>query len=183
MSAAKGNAIKIAINCDMGEAFGLYRMGDDEAHDAADHHRQRRLRLPCLRLQPHAHDRAAGQAARRQGRRPSFAARSSGLRPARDEDAAARSWPTASIYQIGALKGFLDAEGMTLNHIKPHGALYGMAARNRGDRPRGLRRRRRLQGAADGHGRHLAREDLYARAAIGSSRSSMPTSTIVTTAA
>ncbi len=33
------------------------------------------------------------------------------------------------IYQIGALKGFLDAEGMPLNHIKPHGALYGMAAR------------------------------------------------------
>jgi UPF0271 protein len=27
------------------------------------------------------------------------------------------------------LKGFLDAEGMPLNHIKPHGALYGMAAR------------------------------------------------------
>ena len=25
------------------------------------------------------------------------------------------------IYQIGALKGFLDAEGMPLNHIKPHG--------------------------------------------------------------
>ena len=33
------------------------------------------------------------------------------------------------IYQIGALKGFLEAEGMPLNHIKPHGALYGMAAR------------------------------------------------------
>ena len=33
------------------------------------------------------------------------------------------------IYQIGALKGFLEAEGMTLNHIKPHGSLYGMAAR------------------------------------------------------
>jgi UPF0271 protein len=33
------------------------------------------------------------------------------------------------IYQIGALKGFLDAEGMALNHIKPHGSLYGMAAR------------------------------------------------------
>ena len=26
-------------------------------------------------------------------------------------------------------EGFLDAEGMTLNHIKPHGSLYGMAAR------------------------------------------------------
>jgi UPF0271 protein len=33
------------------------------------------------------------------------------------------------IYQVGALKGFLEAEGMTLNHIKPHGSLYGMAAR------------------------------------------------------
>jgi UPF0271 protein len=33
------------------------------------------------------------------------------------------------IYQIGALKGFLDAAGLPLNHIKPHGALYGMAAR------------------------------------------------------
>lgn len=34
------------------------------------------------------------------------------------------------IYQVGALAGFLKAEGMALNHIKPHGALYGMAARN-----------------------------------------------------
>ena len=34
------------------------------------------------------------------------------------------------IYQVGALAGFLKAEGMGLNHIKPHGALYGMAARN-----------------------------------------------------
>jgi UPF0271 protein len=30
MSAAKGNAIKLAINCDMGESFGLYKIGDDE---------------------------------------------------------------------------------------------------------------------------------------------------------
>jgi UPF0271 protein len=34
------------------------------------------------------------------------------------------------IYQIGALKGFLEAEGMLLHHIKPHGSLYGMAARD-----------------------------------------------------
>jgi len=34
------------------------------------------------------------------------------------------------IYQVGALKAFLDAEAMALNHIKPHGALYGMAARS-----------------------------------------------------
>ena len=34
------------------------------------------------------------------------------------------------IYQVGALKAFLDAEGMPLNHIKPHGALYGAASRD-----------------------------------------------------
>ncbi|KAH9850512.1 lactam utilization protein lamb [Lenzites betulinus] len=34
------------------------------------------------------------------------------------------------IYQVGALTGFLLAHGMTLNHIKPHGAVYGMTARD-----------------------------------------------------
>jgi 5-oxoprolinase (ATP-hydrolysing) subunit A len=34
------------------------------------------------------------------------------------------------IYQCGALKGFLDAEGMPLTYIKPHGALYGAGARD-----------------------------------------------------
>jgi UPF0271 protein len=34
------------------------------------------------------------------------------------------------IYQVGALKGFLEANDMELNHIKPHGALYGVASRD-----------------------------------------------------
>ncbi|MCW2841175.1 MAG: LamB/YcsF family protein [Aeromicrobium sp.] len=33
-------------------------------------------------------------------------------------------------YQVGALKGFLDAEGVELDHIKPHGSLYGMVAKD-----------------------------------------------------
>lgn len=33
-------------------------------------------------------------------------------------------------YQVGALVGFLDAEGIALDHIKPHGSLYGMVARD-----------------------------------------------------
>lgn len=32
-------------------------------------------------------------------------------------------------YQVGALRGFLDLHGLPLNHIKPHGALYGMVGR------------------------------------------------------
>ena len=34
------------------------------------------------------------------------------------------------LYQTGALKAFLDAEQMPLSHIKPHGALFGMAQRD-----------------------------------------------------
>lgn len=34
------------------------------------------------------------------------------------------------IYQVGALKGFLDAEGVPLHHVKPHGKLYGMMCRD-----------------------------------------------------
>jgi UPF0271 protein len=33
-------------------------------------------------------------------------------------------------YQVGALVAFLDAEGLQLDHIKPHGSLYGMVARD-----------------------------------------------------
>jgi UPF0271 protein len=33
-------------------------------------------------------------------------------------------------YQVGALVGFLKREGESLHHIKPHGALYAMAARD-----------------------------------------------------
>lgn len=34
------------------------------------------------------------------------------------------------MYQIGALKGFCDAAGVPLHHVKPHGALYNMAAKD-----------------------------------------------------
>lgn len=34
------------------------------------------------------------------------------------------------VYQIGALQGFLTAKGVKMQHVKPHGALYNMAAVN-----------------------------------------------------
>ncbi|KAJ5248715.1 lactam utilization protein LamB [Penicillium chermesinum] len=34
------------------------------------------------------------------------------------------------VYQIGALKAFLDREGLEMHHVKPHGILYGMMARD-----------------------------------------------------
>jgi 5-oxoprolinase (ATP-hydrolysing) subunit A len=35
------------------------------------------------------------------------------------------------LYQVGALAGFARAAGGRLNHVKPHGALYNMAVKNR----------------------------------------------------
>jgi UPF0271 protein len=116
------------INCDMGESFGLYRMGDDAGlmplidianvacgfHASDFNHMRTTVRLAK------AHGVAVGA-------HPSlpdlqgFGRRE--MKIGREEMA------NCLIYQIGALKGFLEAEGMTLNHIKPHGALYGMAAR------------------------------------------------------
>jgi 5-oxoprolinase (ATP-hydrolysing) subunit A len=117
------------INCDMGEAFGLYRMGDDEAlmplisvanvacgfHASDFNHMRKTVRLA----------KAHGV---KVGAHPSlpdlqgFGRRE--MKMAREELA------NCIIYQVGALKGFLEAEGMALNHIKPHGSLYGMAARS-----------------------------------------------------
>lgn len=34
------------------------------------------------------------------------------------------------VYQIGALYGFIKAEGATMQHVKPHRALYNMAAKD-----------------------------------------------------
>jgi UPF0271 protein len=117
------------INCDMGESFGLYHIGDDEAL------------MPLISLanvacgfhgSDYNHMRATVRLAKRHGVRvgahPSlpdlqgFGRRE--MKMPREELA------NCMIYQIGALKGFLQAEDMPLNHIKPHGALYGMAARS-----------------------------------------------------
>lgn len=35
------------------------------------------------------------------------------------------------VYQIGALAGFVRAAGGTIQHVKPHGALYNMAAKSK----------------------------------------------------
>ncbi len=120
---------QISINCDMGEAFGIYRMGDDDACMPFITH----ANVACGF---HASDpvvmwrtvRSAKQHGVAVGSHPSlpdlqgFGRRE--MRMTRDEIAA------LVIYQTGALKGFLDAEGLPLSHIKPHGALYGMAQRD-----------------------------------------------------
>ncbi|HEX5211257.1 MAG TPA: 5-oxoprolinase subunit PxpA [Pseudolabrys sp.] len=119
----------VTINCDMGEGFGLYRMGDDAA--LMPH-----IDLANVACGFHASDpsimratvRLAKQYGVKVGAHPSlpdmqgFGRRAMAVSPAEVTDFVT--------YQTGALKAFLDAEGMALNHVKPHGALYGMAARD-----------------------------------------------------
>lgn len=116
------------LNCDMGEAFGLYRMGDDEGLmpliDIAN--------VACgFHASDFNHMRSTVKLAKKHGVKV-------GAHPSlpdlqgfgrREMKIGREELANCVIYQVGALKGFLEAEGLTLNHIKPHGSLYGMAAR------------------------------------------------------
>ena len=116
------------INCDMGEGFGLYRMGDDAG--IMPHITQANVACGYHGSDPN-HMRATVALARRHGVRvgahvslpdlAGFGRRE--MKIDRDE------LFNLILYQIGALTAFLQLEGMTLSHLKPHGALYGMAAR------------------------------------------------------
>jgi 5-oxoprolinase (ATP-hydrolysing) subunit A len=124
-----GLAMRMTINCDMGEGFGLYRMGNDAA--LMPH-----IDLANIACGVHASDpsimhetvRLAKKHNVKVGAHPSlpdmqgFGRRAMVISPAEVEDLV--------LYQVGALGAFLAAEGMALNHVKPHGALYGMAARD-----------------------------------------------------
>jgi UPF0271 protein len=128
MSAARANA-RIGINCDMGEGFGLYKLGDDEGLMPY-------LTVANVACAFHASDpsvmastvRLAKRYNVKVGAHPSlpdlqgFGRREMKMR--QDE------LTNCVVYQVGALKGFLDREGMPLAHVKPHGALYGMAAKS-----------------------------------------------------
>ncbi len=116
------------INCDMGEGFGLYHLGDDAAlmplisvanvacgfHASDFNHMRRTVQL-------------AKQHGVKVGAHPSLPDLQGFGR--REMKISRQELANCLIYQIGALTGFLKAEGVELHHIKPHGSLYGMAAR------------------------------------------------------
>ena len=119
----------VMINCDMGEAFGLYRCGDDEGI------------MPFITVANvacgfHASDpvvmrntvRLAKKHGVKVGAHPSYPDLQGFGR--REMKMAPEELTACIIYQVGALKGFLETNGMELNHIKPHGSLYGVSSRD-----------------------------------------------------
>lgn len=122
--------LRVDLNADLGEGFGRYSLGDDEAilnhvssanvacgfHAGDPGHMRQALRL-------------AGRLGVAVGAHPGypdlvgFGRREMAIDPDEVEDLV--------IYQIGALAALARAEGSSpLSHVKPHGALYNQAARD-----------------------------------------------------
>ena len=121
--------MRIDLNGDVGESFGAYEIG----HDAS--------LIPVLTSANvacgfHAGDpgvmRATVALAREHGTaigaHPGFPDLAGFGR--REMQATAREVEDFVAYQIGALAGIAAAQGIRLTHVKPHGALYNMAARD-----------------------------------------------------
>ncbi len=130
MNSLKIDNKNIDINADMGEGFGYYTIGNDE-------NLIKYVTSINVACGLHAGDpnvmRKTVQLAKRYGvnigAHPSypdlqgFGRRS--MKMKRDE------LVNFIIYQLGALSAFLKIEKLTLSHVKPHGALYNDAVRER----------------------------------------------------
>lgn len=119
----------IDLNCDLGESFGQYRLGmDDEIIQSVSS-----INIACGF---HAGDydvmantvKKAIKAEVKIGAHPGFMdLQGFGRRPILMPN---DSIANMILYQIGALDAFVKSMGGSLNHVKPHGALYNMAARD-----------------------------------------------------
>jgi UPF0271 protein len=120
---------RIDLNCDMGESFGAWTMGTDtevlasvsSANIACGYH----AGDPAVMRRTVRAARDAGVAVGAHPGLPDllgFGRREMRVQPADVEDMV--------LYQVGALAALAAAEGVRLRHVKAHGALYNMAARD-----------------------------------------------------
>ena len=121
--------MRVDLNCDMGESFGRWELGADAdvmthissaniacgAHAGDPAVMRRTIRLAT------AHGVACG-AHPGFADLPGFGRREIPITPGEATDLV--------LWQLGALAAIARSEGVTLRHVKPHGALYNMAARD-----------------------------------------------------
>lgn len=119
----------IDLNCDMGESFGAWMMGDDagvmpwitSANIACGFHAGDFSTMQQTVLLAKQHGVAIGAHVSLpdlQG----FGRRTMKVSPSEAH--------ALSLYQIGALAAFARAADMRVAHVKPHGALYNLAAKD-----------------------------------------------------
>jgi UPF0271 protein len=122
-------AARIDLNADLGEGFGAYPMGADEA--VLVYVTSANVACGFHAGDPSVIDRTVARAVRAGvavGAHPShFDLRGFGRREIAADPAEVES---DVLYQVGAVAAFARAHGGHLTHVKPHGALYSQAARD-----------------------------------------------------
>jgi UPF0271 protein len=122
--------LSIDLNCDMGESFGNYILGQDEA--LMEYVSSVNIACGFHGGDPSVMRKTVAQAAKRNiaiGAHPGypdlqgFGRREMKLSPDEVYD--------LILYQIGSLTAFVKAAGAMLFHVKPHGALYNTAAKDK----------------------------------------------------
>lgn len=121
--------MKIDINCDMGESFGIYGLGEDEkiipyitsANIACGFHGGDPVVMEKTVRLAKSHNVAVGA-------HPGYPDLIGFGR--RKIDTVRGEIKNYVLYQIGAIAAFAGAAGVELQHVKLHGALYNLAARD-----------------------------------------------------
>ena len=119
--------MRVDINCDMGESFGAYEIGADD--EVLPHVTSANIACGFHGGDPTVMRKTVAAAAKHGvavGAHPSLPDLVGFGR--RAMQVTADEVYDLIIYQIGALLGFTRAAGVPLKHVKPHGALYNMAA-------------------------------------------------------
>jgi 5-oxoprolinase (ATP-hydrolysing) subunit A len=114
---------KILLNCDMGESFGAWTMGMDEA--VMPHVDCANIACGFHASDPGIMRRTVALAAQhgvRIGAHPSYPDLAGFGR--RSMNCSAQEVEDLLLYQLGALQAMCRAEGTALSYVKPHGALY-----------------------------------------------------------
>lgn len=114
---------RIDLNCDMGESFGAYKLGMDEV--AIQYITSANIACAWHAGDPSVMNRTVAMATEHGvgvGAHPGYPDLLGFGR--RKMDCTAEELRNYLIFQIGALEAFCKVHGTTLQHVKPHGALY-----------------------------------------------------------
>jgi UPF0271 protein len=117
---------RVDLNCDMGESFGAWRIGDDDA--LLEHVSSANIACGFHAGDPSVMRRTLEAAAARGvavGAHPGFPDLAGFGR--RNMDIAPETIYDIVAYQIGALLGLARTVGVRVAHVKAHGALYNRA--------------------------------------------------------
>jgi UPF0271 protein len=123
------NKIQIDMNSDVGESFGVYKLGLDE--EVIPHITSANIACGFHAGDPGVMRKTVALAKQfgvEVGAHPGFPDLMGFGR--RNVDATLEEIQDYVVYQTGALRAFAQSQGLKLQHVKAHGSLYNMAVAN-----------------------------------------------------